>query len=168
MHWRNQTFRHLTTHRNWQTQTTHRKFQTYLKTILKWSTATIWYIGMYTLDGTFSSRFIFHLVQNVYHEPGPPASGHLVFIDLAHSRSLSHPSVKSRGQTQSKLSLMQKTAFLEKKMFGNTFKICAPCLGFKDLYQRMGNLPFHINLYLLPPGPEASLDPMSSLVLFSC
>ena len=119
--------------------------------------------------GTFSG-FVFHLVQNVYQEAGPPANGHLVFADLAHSRSLSYPSVKSRGQTQSKLSLMQKTAFLEKKkkMFGNTFKICAPCLGFKDLYQRMGNLPFHINLYLLPPGPEASLDPMSSLVLFSC
>ena len=56
--------------------------------------------------------FVFYLVQNVYHKAGPPAKGHLVFADLAHSRSLSHPSVKSREQTQSKLSLLQKTAFI--------------------------------------------------------
>ena len=121
----------------------------------------------YARKDTFSG-FVLHLVQNVYHKPCPPAAGHLVFADLAHSRSLPHPSVKSGEQTQSKPSLMQKTAFLEKKMFGNTFKICAPCLGFKDLYQRMGNFHFHLNLSLLPPGPEASLDPVSSLVLFSC
>ena len=54
--------------------------------------------------------FVFHLVQDVYHEAGPPASGDLVFADLAHSRTLPHPSVKFREQTQSKLSLVQKTA----------------------------------------------------------
>ena len=52
--------------------------------------------------------FVFYLVQNVYHKAGPPAKGHLVFADLAHSRSLSHPSVKSREQTQSKLSLHRR------------------------------------------------------------
>ena len=56
--------------------------------------------------------FVFHLVQNVYHEAGPPSKCHLVFADLAHSRSLSHPSVKSGEQTQSKLSLLQETAFV--------------------------------------------------------
>ena len=83
--------------------------------------------------------FVFHLVQNVYHKAGPPAKGHLVFADLAHSRSLSHPSVKSREQTQSKLSLLQKTAFIffRKQYLVTHSKSCAPCLGFKDLYQRM-------------------------------
>ena len=56
--------------------------------------------------------FVFYLVQNVYHKAGPPAKGHLVFADLAHSRSLPHPLVKSREQTQSKVSLLQKTAFV--------------------------------------------------------
>ena len=28
----------------------------------------------------------------------------------------------------------------------------------------MGSFPFHLNLSVLPPGPEASLDPVSSLV----
>ena len=83
--------------------------------------------------------FVFYLVQNVYHKAGPPAKGHLVFADLAHSRSLSHPSVKSREQTQSKLSLLQKTAFIffRKQYLVTHSKSCAPCLGFKDLYQRM-------------------------------
>ena len=74
------------------------------------------------------SRFVFHLVQNVYHKPLPPAAGHLALADSAHSRSLPHPSVKSRGQTQSKFSLLQKTVFMfffffKKTIFGNTFKI---------------------------------------------
>ena len=56
--------------------------------------------------------FVFHLVQNVYHDAGHSATGHLVFADLAHSRTLPHPSVKFREQTQSKLSLLQKTAFV--------------------------------------------------------
>ena len=56
--------------------------------------------------------FVFHLVQDVYHEAGPPAKDHLVFADLAHSRSLSYLSVKSRDQTQSKISLLKKTAFV--------------------------------------------------------
>ena len=47
-----------------------------------------------------------------YHMPHPPAVGHLVFADSAHSSFLSHPSVKSRAQTQPKLSLLQKTCFL--------------------------------------------------------
>ena len=55
--------------------------------------------------------FVFYLVQNVYQQPGPAAAGHLVFVDIAHSRSLPHLSLKSREQTQSKLSLLQKTAF---------------------------------------------------------
>ena len=56
--------------------------------------------------------FVFHLVQNVYHKPCPPAAGHLVFADSARPQSLSNPSVKSREQTQSKLSLLQKTVFV--------------------------------------------------------
>ena len=60
--------------------------------------------------GHFSFGFVFHLVQNVDHEPGLAGAGHLVFADLAHSRSLPHPSVKSREQTQSKLPLLQETA----------------------------------------------------------
>ena len=97
-------------------------------------------------------------MKNVYHEPGPPASGHLVFS--AHSRSLPHLSVKSREQTQSKLSLLQKTPFVffRKQCLVTHSKSCAPCLGFKDLYQRMGSFPFHLNISLVPPGPEASLD----------
>ena len=67
---------------------------------------------------------IFHLVQNVYHKPCPAAAGHLVFANSAHSRSLRHPSVKSREQTQSKLSLLWKRNFVfQKTILGNTFKI---------------------------------------------
>ena len=66
---------------------------------------------MYTPEGTLFSRFIFHLVQNVNHKPGPPAAGHLIFADSAHSISLPHLSVKSREQIQSKFSLLQKTDF---------------------------------------------------------
>ena len=66
---------------------------------------------MYTPEGTLFSRFIFHLVQNVNHKPGPPAAGHLIFADSAHSLSLPHLSVKSREQIQSKFSLLQKTDF---------------------------------------------------------
>ena len=67
---------------------------------------------------------IFHLVQNVYHKPCPAAAGQLVFANSAHSRSLRHPSVKSREQTQSKLSLLQKRNFVfQKTILGNTFKI---------------------------------------------
>ena len=80
--------------------------------MLKSSAATICYIGVYTLDGTIFLWIVFHLVQNVYHEAGLAGAGHLVFADLAHSRSLPHPSVKSREQTQSKLPLLQKTAFV--------------------------------------------------------
>ena len=74
------------------------------------------------------SRFIFHLVQTVYHMSHPPEAGHLVFADTAHSSFLPHPSVKSRAQTQSKISLLHKTGFLcvclfQKRMFGNTFNI---------------------------------------------
>ena len=47
-------------------------------------------------------------------------------------------------------------------------KSFAPCLGFKDLHQRMGSLPFHLNLSPLPPGPQDWLDPLFSFVLFSC
>ena len=76
--------------------------------------------------GHFFTGFVFHLVQNVYHKPGPPVAGHLTFADSAHSRSLPHPSVKSREQTQSKFSLLQKTdfcLFFLETIFGNTFKI---------------------------------------------
>ena len=123
---------------------------------------------------TFSG-FVFHLLQNVYLKPHPLAAGHLVFADSAHSRSLRHPSVKSREQTQSKISLLQKTVVcvcvcvcFRKQCLVTHSKSCAPCLRFKDLYQRMGSLPFHLNLSPLQPGPKPSLDPVSSLVLFSC
>ena len=67
---------------------------------------------MYTAEGTlFFTGFVFHLVQNVYHKPSPPEAGHLIFEDSSHYRSLPHPSVKSREQTQSKFSLLQKTVF---------------------------------------------------------
>ena len=170
MHWRNQTFIHLTTHRNWQKQTTHRAFLTYLKTILKWSDATIWYIGMYTLDGTLFLWIHFHLVQNVYHEPGPPASGHLVFADLPNP-DLFHICLSKIWRTNSVKALTyaeNSFCFFRKQCSVTHSKSCAPCLGFKGLYQRMGSLPFYLNLSLFPPGPEASLDPVSSLVFFSC
>ena len=120
--------------------------------------------------GHFFSGFVFHLVQNVYHKSSPPAAGHLIFADSAHSRNLPHPSVKSREQTQSKFSLLQKTVFcfFRKQYLVTHSKSCAPCLGFKDLHQRMGSLPFQLNLSPLQPGPEPSLDPVSSLVSFSC
>ena len=57
--------------------------------------------------------------------------------------------------------------FFRKQCSVTHSKSCAPCLGFKGLYQRMGSLPFHLNLSLFPPGPEASLDPVSSVVFFS-
>ena len=83
--------------------------------------------------------FVFHLVQNVYHEAGPPSKCHLVFADLAHSRSLSHPSVKSREQNSVKALTSAENSFcLFRKQYVVTHsKSCAPCLGFKDLYQRM-------------------------------
>ena len=72
---------------------------------------------------TFSG-IVFHLVQNVYHKPHPAAPGHLVFADSSHSRSLRHPSVKSREQTQSKLSFLQNRNFaFQKTILGNTFKL---------------------------------------------
>ena len=72
---------------------------------------------------TFSGS-VLHLVPDVYHKPCPPAASHLVFADSAHFRSLRHPSVKSREQTQSKLSLLQKRNFVfQKTILGNTFKI---------------------------------------------
>ena len=118
------------------------------------------------------SGSVFHLVQNVYHKPHPPAVGHLVFADSAHSRSLRHPSVKSREQTQSMISLLQKTiclfvCFIRNQCLVTHSKSCAPCLGFKDLHHRMGSLPIQLRLSLLQPGPEPSLDPVSSLVSFS-
>ena len=70
------------------------------------------------------SGFVFHLVQNVYHKLRPAESGHLVFADSSHSRSLRHPSVKSREQTQSKLSFLQKRNFaFQKTILGNIVKI---------------------------------------------
>ena len=125
MQWSNHTFSHLITHRNWQKQTTH-PFLACPKTTLKWYAETMWYIGMYIPEAIVFSGFVLHLVSDVYHKPCPPAAGNLVFADSAHSRSLWHPSVKSREQTQSKLSLLQKTVFFFifwKTMFGNTFKI---------------------------------------------
>ena len=115
----------------------------------------------------FFSGFVFHLVQNVYHKPSPPAAGHLIFEDSSHYRCLSHPSVKSREQTQSKLSLLQKTGFVffRKQYLVTHSKSCAPCLGFKDLHERMENLPFHLNLSPLLPGPLAWLDPKDFCLL---
>ena len=66
---------------------------------------------MYTPEGTRFLWIVFHLVQNVYHKPGPAAAGHLNFADSAHSISLPYPTVKSGEQTQSKFSALQKTAF---------------------------------------------------------
>ena len=166
----NQIFTHQNTHKNWQKPTTHHAFRACPKTPLKWCAETMWYNGIYTAEGTLFHGFVFHLVQNVYHKPSPPVAGHLVSSDSARSRSLPHPSVKSREQTQSKFSLLQKTVFcfFRKQYLVTHSKSCAPCLGFKDLHQRIGSLPFHLNFSLLPPVPEASLDPVSSLVLFSC
>ena len=120
------------------------------------------------LKGHFFSGFVFHLVQNVYHKPSPPEAGHLIFEDSSHYRSLPHPSLKSREQTQAKFSLLKKTGccffvvvvvvlfcFFRKQYLVTHSKSCAPCLGFKDLHQRMGSLPFHLNLSPLPPGPQA-------------
>ena len=117
--------------------------------------------------GRVFSGFVFHLVQNVYHKPGPPAAGHLIFADSAHSRSLPHPSVKSREQTQSNSHSCRKQFFvlLRKQYLVTHSKSCAPCLGFKDLHQRMGSLPFHLNLSPLPPGPQAWLDPKDLCML---
>ena len=117
--------------------------------------------------GHFFSGFVFHLVQNGYHKPSPPAAVHLIFADSAHSRSLPHHSVKSREQTQSKFSLLQKTVFcfFRKQYLVTHSKSCAPCLGFKDLHQRMGSLPFHLNISPLPPGPQAWLDPKDFCLL---
>ena len=102
--------------------------------------------------------------------PQPPEAGHLQFADSAHSSFLPHPSGKSRAHTESKLSLLQKNSFLffRKQCLVTHSISCAHCLGFKDMHQRMGSLSFHLNLSPLPPGPEASLDPLFSLVLFSC
>ena len=96
----------------------------------------MWYIGMYTSEGTLFLWICFHLMQNVYHKPGLPAAGHLIFADSPHCRFLPYPSVKSREQTQSKFSLLKKAVFLlfayvcflivclfKKTIFGNTFKI---------------------------------------------
>ena len=123
--------------------------------------------------GHFFYGFVFYLMQNVYNNPGLPVAGHLIFADSAHSRPLWHPSVKFREQIQSKLSLLQKTVFsffvfFRKQFLVTHFKYCAPCLGFKDLHQRMGSLSFQQNLSPLQPGPEPPLDPVSSLVSFSC
>ena len=172
MQWSNHTFSHLITHRNWQKQTTH-PFLACPKTTLKWYAETMWYIGMYTPEAIVFSGFVLHLVSDVYHKPCPPAAGNLVFADSAHSRSLWHPSVKSREQTQSMISLLQKTiclfvCFIRNQCLVTHSKSCAPCLGFKDLHQRMGSLAFQLNLSPLQPGPEPSLDPVSSLVSFSC
>ena len=118
---------------------------------------------------TFSG-FVLHLLQTVYHMPHPPAAGHLFFSDSAHSCFLPHPSVKSRAQTQSKLSLLHKTIFCDfRKQCLVTHSISfIPCPGFKEPPERMGSLLFHLNFSPLPLGPEASLDPLFSLVLFSC
>ena len=102
--------------------------------------------------GHFSSGFVFHLVQNVSQEAGAPASGHLVFADLAHSRSLPHPSVKSREQNQSKLSLVQKTAFgfFQKTMFGNTLKMLCSLPWIQGLVPEDGKLPLPTKSFSTP------------------
>ena len=169
MQWSNHTFSHLTTHRNWQRHTIHRPFLAWSKMTLKWSAEIMWYIGMYTPEGGTFSGFVFHLVQNVYHKPCPPAAVHLVFADSAHPQSLSNTSVKSREQTQSKLSPAENSfVFFRKQCLVTYSKYLAPCLGFKDLHQRRGSLPSHPSLSPLQPGPEPSVDSVSLLVLFSC
>ena len=135
--------------------------------VICWNNAIDWHV--HSRRGIFSG-FVFHLVQNVYHKPCLPAAVHLVFADSARPQSLSNPSVKSREQTQSKLSLLKKTVFcfFRKQFLVTHSKSCAPCLGFKDLHQRMGSLPFHPSLSPLQPGPEPSVVSVSSLVLFIC
>ena len=108
MQWTYQTFSHLTTHRNWQKHTTHPFLachKQHWSDLLKQCDT----LACTLQKGHVFSGFAFHLVKNVYHNPGPPAPGHLIFADSAHSRSLPHPSVKSREQTQSKFSILQKT-----------------------------------------------------------
>ena len=108
----NQTFSHLTTHRNWQKQATHHAFllapKLHLTDLLKQCDI----LSCTLQKGHFFNRFVFHIVKNFYHKPGPPAAGHLIFADSAHSISLPHLSVKSREQTQSKVLLLQKTVCL--------------------------------------------------------
>ena len=123
----------------------------------------MWYIGMYTSEGTLFLWICFHLMQNVYHKPGLPAAGHLIFADSPHCRFLPHPSVKSREQTQSKFSLLQKAGFFFlfflKTIFGNTFKILCSLPWIQGPAPRMESLHFHLNLSPLPPVPQAWLDP---------
>ena len=103
---------------------------------------------------------IFHLVQNVYHKPCPAAAGHLVFANSAHSRSLRHPSVKSREQTQSKLSLLWKRNFVfQKTILGNTFKILCSLPWIQGPAPEDGSLLFQLSLSPLQPGPVPSLGP---------
>ena len=105
----NQTFTHLTTYRNWQKQTTHHAFLACPKIPFNWLKQCDT-LACTLQKGHFFSGFVFHLMQNFYHKPGLPAAGHLIFADSAHSRFLPHASVKSREQTQSKFSLLQKAS----------------------------------------------------------
>ena len=113
--------------------------------------------------GHFSFGFVFHLVQNVDHEPGLAGAGHLVFADLAHSGSLPHPSVKSREQTQSKLSLLQKTVFFfffpQKTMFGNTFKILCYLPWIQGLVPEDAKLPLPPKSFSTPTRARGFTGP---------
>ena len=99
--------------------------------------------------------------------PCTSAANHLVFADSPHSIFLLYPSVKSREQTQSKFSLLQKTFFIfsSKEFLVTHSKSCAPCLGFKVPHQKMGILPFHLNLSPLPGGPQCYSVAKSCLTL---
>ena len=115
----------------------------------------MWYIG------TFSSVFVFHLVQNVYHKPGPPAAGHLIFADLAHSRSLPHPSVKSREQTQSNSHSCRKQffCFIKKTIFGNTFKILCSLPWIQGPAPENGKPPLPTKSFSTPTRTRAFTGP---------
>ena len=107
------------------------------------------------------SGFIYHLLQNVYHKPCPLAAGHLVLADSAHFWSLRHPSVKSREQTQSKLSLPQKKlfCFFQKTVFGNTFKILCPLPWVQGPAPENGKAPLPTQFFSTPTRTRAFTGP---------
>ena len=114
--------------------------------------------------GHFFYGFVFYLMQNVYNNPGLPVAGHLIFADSAHSRSLPHPSVKSREQTQSKFSLLQKASFVlfffnKKTIFGNTFKILCSLPWIQGPAPEDGKPPLPTKSFSTPTRTRASPGP---------
>ena len=166
--WCNQTFSHLTVHRNWPKQTPIMHFLLASKYHLSDLPQQLHTLACTLQKGDFFSGFVFHPVQNVYHDPGHPATGHLVSADSAHPKSLPHPSTKSREQTQSKLLLLQKTVFLFFLTFCNTFKIlCSLACNWRTCISAQQS-PLASKSFSLPTRTPASLDLMFLLLFFNC